>query len=122
LFDRSPAFVGKNLDAVLLDTSTGRSEKQCFGDQSCYLACGELKGGIDPAGADEHWKTANSALGRIRHAFGDQRPCLFFVGAAIEAAMAVEIFAQLSDGRLTYAANLTVPEQVGDLATWLSGL
>ena len=27
-----------------------------------YLACGELKGGIDPAGADEHWKTAGKAL------------------------------------------------------------
>ena len=22
---------------------------------------GELKGGIDPAGADEHWKTGNAA-------------------------------------------------------------
>jgi Restriction endonuclease BsobI len=28
-------------------------------DAKSYLALGELKGGIDPAGADEHWKTAN---------------------------------------------------------------
>ncbi len=26
------------------------------------LMLGELKGGIDPAGADEHWKTANTVL------------------------------------------------------------
>ena len=26
------------------------------------IALGELKGGIDPAGADEHWKTAQAAL------------------------------------------------------------
>lgn len=34
------------------------------------IMLGELKGGIDPAGADEHWKTANSALGRIRTEIG----------------------------------------------------
>lgn len=32
------------------------------------IALGELKGGIDPAGADEHWKTAQAALNRIRRA------------------------------------------------------
>jgi len=30
---------------------------------------GELKGGIDPAGADEHWKTANKALDKMRKPF-----------------------------------------------------
>ncbi|HAJ78349.1 MAG TPA: hypothetical protein DCO75_01135, partial [Fibrobacteres bacterium] len=29
----------------------------------------ELKGGIDPAGADEHWKTAKTAIDRIVSAF-----------------------------------------------------
>jgi type II restriction enzyme len=122
LFDRKCAFLGNNIDATLLDNSAGLPERDCFADKACYLACGELKGGIDPAGADKHWKTANSALNRIRGAFTENRPQLFFVGAAIEATMAGEIFAQLSDGRLTYAANLTVPEQVADLAIWLSGL
>ena len=37
---------------------------------------GELKGGIDPAGADEHWKTGNSALVRIRKAFEDYQVLL----------------------------------------------
>lgn len=34
-----------------------------------FLALGELKGGIDPAGADEHWKTARTAIMRISDAF-----------------------------------------------------
>ncbi len=44
------------------------------------IALGELKGGIDPAGADEHWKTAQAALNRIRQAFADagHSPLTFF--------------------------------------------
>jgi hypothetical protein len=40
---------------------------------------GELKGGIDPAGADEHWKTARTALQRIDDAFRkiSKRPYTF---------------------------------------------
>lgn len=94
-------------------------------DRCCYhgsAASGELKGGIDPAGADEHWKTARSALDRVREVFGGNPPALFFVGAAIEWAMAREIFADLQTGRILYAANLTVPEQVADLASWLVSL
>ena len=90
-----------------------------------YLACGELKGGVDPAGADEHWKTAQSAFDRIRDRFAQKNlkaPALFFVGAAIETTMAGQIFARLQDGRLTHAANLTVPQQVADLANWLVSL
>jgi len=58
-----------------------------------YIAMGELKGGIDPAGADEHWKTARAALDRIRKAFSkvEVSPHNFFVGAAIAKRMAQEI-------------------------------
>lgn len=89
-----------------------------------YLACGELKGGIDPAGADEHWKTARSALDRVATVFASQpeNPALFFIGAAIEEAMAVELFDWLQSGKLRYAANLTVPQQVADLISWLVSL
>ena len=83
---------------------------------SAYVACGELKGGIDPGGADEHWKTAGTAFTRIRTVFEPNPPHLFFVAAAIESAMATEIFQQLQDGRLEYAANLTMPQQVNALA------
>ena len=121
LFDKKPNFIGNNIDVILLAT-TGLEQtlREQLEEKQNYLACGELKGGIDPAGADEHWKTANSALGRIHQCFTtSDRPALFFVGAAIEAAMAEEIFKQLTNRRLTYAANFTVPQQVADLASWL---
>lgn len=98
------------------------TEESLLADKNNYIACGELKGGIDPAGADEHWKTANSALGRIRAAFGRNVPTLFFIGAAIESSMAKEIFGQLRSGKLTHAANLNEEKQVDDLVGWLSSL
>ena len=120
VFDRKPKFIDKNIDCILLDTdSETKKETQLLEVRESYLACGELKGGIDPAGADEHWKTATRALSRIREAFSSRRPALFFVGAAIEVAMAKEIFMQLSKGHLSHAANLTRPEQLADLADWL---
>jgi type II restriction enzyme len=88
------------------------------------LMLGELKGGIDPAGADEHWKTGNSALNRIRDAFArKRRPILTsFVAAAIEKKMAGEIFKQLQKRTLSRAANLTIDTQLVGFCEWLSKL
>jgi len=123
LFDIKPRLIGKNIDVILLDSGDiNTPEQELLESKFKYIACGELKGGIDPAGADEHWKTANSALGRIRAAFGRSVPALFFVGAAIEAAMAKEIFSQLKSGKLSHAANLTEEEQIDDLVNWLVSL
>ena len=123
LFDVKPHLIGKNIDVILINRGDiNMPEEELLADKSKYIACGELKGGIDPAGADEHWKTANSALGRIRTAFGRNAPALFFVGAAIEASMAKEIFKQLKVGKLTHAANLNEEEQVNDLVDWLLSL
>ena len=89
-----------------------------------YLTMGELKGGIDSAGVDEHWKTAGTALGRIREALRKQNlnPPIFYVGAAIADRMASEIWEQLQDGRLINAANLTCDDQVASLCGWLCEL
>lgn len=123
LFDVKPRLIGKNIDVILINRGDAETpEEKLLADKSKYIACGELKGGIDPAGADEHWKTANSALGRIRTTFGRKAPALFFVGAAIEASMANEIFKQLEGGKLTHAANLNENEQVNDLVDWLLSL
>lgn len=123
LFDVTPRLVGKNIDVILIKSADVETpEKELLANKSNYLAFGELKGGIDPAGADEHWKTANSALGRIRTAFGRSTPPLFFIGAAIEAAMAKEIFKQSKSGKLTHAANLNEDKQVDDLVGWLLSL
>ena len=82
---------------------------------------GELKGGIDPAGADEHWKTGNTALERIRTAFNKVNIPVqtIFIGAAIEIKMAQEIFSQLKTGTLTNAANLTKDNQLVELCNWI---
>ena len=118
--------VEKNVDFCLLDCSPdeiifGRNRNSAHHAPEKYLALGELKGGIDPAGADEHWKTANSALDRIRTAFSDRNCCpkTFFVGAAIEATMAKEIYQQLEDRTLSNGANLTNETQVVSLCDWL---
>lgn len=122
-FDYKPKLIDKNVDVMLLNNPLAPDVRQeCLEDRALYLACGELKGGIDPAGADEHWKTAGSALERIRDCFGRQCPKLFFAASAIEQEMAKEIFQQLKTGKLTYAANLTVADQVEDLANWLISL
>lgn len=123
LFDRKPKIVNKNIDVILLkNPGAPFTSRMCLEDRTLYLACGELKGGIDPAGADEHWKTARSALARIRQCFTTNCPKLFFAAAAIEDAMANEILDQLKNGELTYAANLTVDAQVEELAAWLASL
>lgn len=123
LFDVKPPLIGKNIDVILINRGdVDTPEEKLLTDKSKYIACGELKGGIDPAGADEHWKTANSALERIRTAFGRSAPALFFIGAAIEASMAREIFKQLQSSKLTHAANLNEEEQVYDLVDWLLSL
>lgn len=123
LFDRTPALVSKNVDVVLLEKPAKTcTDRELLGGSCPYIAFGELKGGIDPAGADEHWKTARSALHRIRAAFGKDCPKLFFAGSAIQAAMAKEIFQQLNNGELSHAANLIVEAQVQDLCAWLVSL
>ena len=121
--------VNKNVDLCLLDCSptdviTGRVARATYRMTDLYIALGELKGGIDPAGADEHWTTAQSALNRIQRSFAEESktPHLFFVGAAIEKDMANEIWEQLNNGGLENAANLTDDNQVASLCMWLCHL
>jgi hypothetical protein len=98
--------------------------KKVFNSPELYIALGELKGGIDPAGADEHWKTGRTALNRIQGAFGKEglKPHTFFIGAAIEKKMASEIWSQLESGSLENAANLTDDNQIASVSRWLCNL
>jgi type II restriction enzyme len=123
IYNRRVPFIGKNIDLCLLNCSP-EELNQYFNVPSRYIALGELKGGIDPAGADEHWKTARTSLTRIRKALSKKKikSHLFFVGAAIENSMAEEIWDQLKDGTLGNAANLTNADQVASLCGWLCSL
>ena len=124
VFNKMFPHIKKNVDSVMLNTSmdASLSPAELLRQPDLILACGELKGGVDPAGADEHWKTANSALERIRRWRTPQwaNVKLFFVGAAIETAMAHEIWDQLASGELDFAANLNVDAQMRDLVRWMA--
>ncbi len=129
IYNLSVPVVKKNVDLCLFRAAPeemifGKNRNSCHYKYELYLSLGELKGGIDPAGADEHWKTANTALERIRNAFLTKhlRPKTFFVGAAIEKAMAEELYQQLSNGVLDNAANLTDEDQLVSVAEWLINL
>ncbi|MDR1925759.1 MAG: type II restriction endonuclease [Planctomycetaceae bacterium] len=118
---------GKKVDLILLNgdkAETFRGSDSILTHHRRYIALGELKAGIDPAGADEHWKTADMALKRIRASFEGEglNPHLFFIGAAIEKAMAREIFEQIQNGTLSCAANLTNEEQLAMICQWIIGL
>jgi hypothetical protein len=119
--------IGKNVDLVVLDAKPGElaaKSRDLFEQNTRFVALGELKGGIDPAGSDEHWKTANFALNRIRSRFQSQglNPPTFFVGAAIECSMASEILQQLNSKVLTRAANLTKDDQLTPICDWIMNL
>ncbi|MFQ5684905.1 MAG: AvaI/BsoBI family type II restriction endonuclease [Candidatus Binatia bacterium] len=122
LFDKRSPLIDKSVDVILLNRPGEERWQTLIRKAGSYVACGELKGGIDPAGADEHWKTARTSLERIRERLTRPRPALFFVGAAIEANMANEIFNDLEEGRLQHAANLNYENQLDDLVRWLVSL
>ncbi len=123
IYNLTVPLVKNNVDLCLFNASPEKLEAD-FALPAAYLALGELKGGIDPAGADEHWKTARTALERIRKAFAQAHaaPATFFVGAAVEKKMANEIWEHLQDGTLTNAANLNAEKQIASVSRWLCSL
>jgi Restriction endonuclease BsobI len=124
LYNLKVPFVGNNVDLCLFNLAAMELRSESIGQRRAYVALGELKGGIDPAGADEHWKTARTALARIAKAFSRVRPKpqSFFVGAAIESKMADEIWDMLRRGVLSNAANLTDEAQITAISRWLCEL
>lgn len=98
--------------------------------RATVLWAAEVKGGADPAGSDEHWKTASRALHRILEAAkksGHSKPPLSFIGTTIVPSVALEIRAWIKRGDLVSAYNLTkIIEQpeyrqrfVGDVMAFL---
>ena len=124
LYNITVPFFRNNVDLSLFDCSAENLTREVIKTPSAYIALGELKGGIDPAGADEHWKTARTALNRIHEAFAERKlkPHTFFIGAAIETKMAKEIWEMLKRGRLENAANLTNDDQLTSVSKWLCTL
>ena len=124
VYNLTVPLVKNNVDICLFNLGPDEVKESKYAIAQSYLALGELKGGIDPAGADEHWKTAGSALARIREAFANAgvSPYTFFVGAAIEKKMANEIWNQLEKNTLGNAANLNDQNQIASISLWLCNL
>ncbi len=124
IYNSTIPFVKNNVDLCLFDGAPANLSVVAYNDPKSYVALGELKGGIDPAGADEHWKTAHTALLRIRESFSGHgfSPHTFFIGAAIEKKMAAEVWGQLESGVLENAANLTDEKQLASIVRWLCRL
>lgn len=124
IYNLTVPFLKNNVDLCLFACLPTEWSAAVYNEPKAYVSLGELKGGIDPAGADEHWKTARTALARIQQAFADYScsPHPFFIGAAIEKKMAAEIWSQLEGGMLENAANLTDEKQLASIAQWLCSL
>lgn len=124
IYNLTAPLVKSNVDMCLFNLDPQELRTKGYRSPQSYIALGELKGGIDPAGADEHWKTARSALDRIRGAFSDvgHFPYTFFIGAAVEKRMAEEIWIQLEAGLLNNAANLNDERQMASISRWLCSL
>lgn len=124
IYNLTVPMVRNNVDLCLFDCSLDAFSPVVYKSPERYIALGELKGGIDPAGADEHWKTARTALTRIQETFSSfsLKPHTFFIGAAIEKKMAGEIWSQLEVGILENAANLTADNQIVSISAWLCSL
>lgn len=120
VFNRTVKLIRKNIDICLLRCSH-TDIPSALGIPSNYVLLGELKGGIDPAGADEHWKTARTALERIIEGFNgiNHNVETIFIGAAIEAAMDEEIWTWLKEGKLSNAGNITDKDHIASVCGWL---
>jgi type II restriction enzyme len=114
-FNRKPKLIGKSVDIIVLHHPDNVADLE---DPKQYYHAGEIKSGIDPAGADEHWKTACTAFSRIRDVFQehDTCPALGFLGASINKNMIGEMQSQLAQGTLHSISNLNRKEQV---AAWV---
>lgn len=123
-FNANIPLVGNNVDICLYKGTPTEFKSGQIVKNDLAIMFGELKGGIDPAGADEHWKTGNTALSRIRAAFNKANINIktSFLGAAIERKMAEEIFNQLENGILTNAANITYDKHLTNYCEWLVNL
>lgn len=79
-------------------------------DGQDFVWAAEVKGGADPAGSDEHWKTATQALNRIldaSRATGRPQPALSFVATILVNRVAQEAQSWIDAGKLTAVYNLT---------------
>ena len=101
--------------------SEASADLQSMRGEADLLWGAEVKGGADPAGSDEHWKTASRALARALEAAqdsGNPKPPLSFIGTTIVRKVALEIKAWIDRGDLVSAYNLTKIIEQSEYRKW----
>lgn len=97
-----------------------------FSSSEVFTWGGELKGGADPAGSDEHWKTATRAFERILSAVdktGRPIPKLSFIATILVDRVAREAALWIQQGKLTSVYNLTqIADSIEKRRAFLSDL
>lgn len=117
--------ISKNVDICLCNSNmTEYRQKDILRNIHKVIMVGEIKSGADPAGADEHWKTANTALKRVREGYSDNthRVLTSIIANAITQHMAKEIYEQLHSCVLDGVANLNNESQVTEYCKWIISL
>ena len=110
LLDRQIRWVAEKEDEKLISKKFGVDFHSTNDESESMKWAAELKGGADPAGSDEHWKTATEALNRIIEASKDTGrdvPELSFIATIFVQRVARAAQRWIDDGRLKSAYNLT---------------
>jgi len=99
----------KWIDEAGKEHKVGPDIHATVGETDMFWAA-ELKGGADPAGSDEHWKTATEALDRIiraAEATNRDKPQLSFIATILVDRVARDAQDWIDQGKLTSVYNLT---------------
>jgi len=132
-----------NMDMVLIDASYDEVDLQYLNDKGVEtidmlgknitsevskhldikncLACGELKSGVSPNGATQLWKSAISAVRKVRRKSTTDIKT-FIIPSTVCSSIAKDIEHHLAEGDVDKVANLTKIHQLEDICEWLIGI
>lgn len=117
LLDRQIKWIAESEDEKTIPKKFGVDFHSTNDESETMKWAAELKGGADPAGSDEHWKTATEALNRIIEASKDtgrDAPELSFIATIFVQRVARAAQKWIDSGKLKSAYNLTKIQESED--------
>lgn len=122
LFNNRVPIVSRTVDVVVKKLAyqlgdAGRDSNH----PELFLALGQIKGNAAPLKANDEWNAARSSLAQIRARFTELRltPETFLVASDISERAALEIWAELTSGQLSNAANSNDEVQLASVCQWM---
>jgi len=110
LLNRQITWLGEDGEELKIGPDLISTDDTEFVQDMPLLWAGELKGGADPAGSDEHWKTATQAFNRILLACektGREQPPLSFMATILVDRVAREAQLRSSSTKASSPASIT---------------